>query len=263
MTSVTASSLSITYDGAKAVEGLELSVSEGSWVTLIGPNGAGKTSVLRAVAGLIAFEGEIRVGPIYVRKASRKTLARLIAYVPQRPFIPSGATVTDYVLMGRNPYIGYLSTEKAADLEAVEEVLERLDLVGYATREVARLSGGEAQRVVLGRALAQRAPILLLDEPTSELDIGNQQHVLELVDRLRVEVGLTVLSTMHDLTLAGQYSKEFVLLEEGRAIATGTAEEVLHAELIGRSYGASVDVVAHAAGPIVVPTRTTRLKMSP
>jgi iron complex transport system ATP-binding protein len=255
---ITGSGLSVSYNGTSVVADLDLAVRGGSWVALIGPNGAGKTTVLRAVAGLQAFEGELRIGLANVRGASRKSLARLVAYVPQRPVLPGGMTVTDYVLMGRNPYIDYFSTESTSDLDAVEEALIRLELIDFSGRDVGSLSGGEAQRVVLARALAQRAPVLLLDEPTSELDIGHQQQVLELIDQLRSGVGLTVLSTMHDLTLAGQYSQEFVLLDQGRAVARGSAEEVLRADLIERIYRASVDVLSTPAGLVVVPARPRR-----
>lgn len=258
MICIAASGLSVAYNGTRVVADLDLTVREGSWVALIGPNGAGKTTVLRAVAGLQAFEGELRIGSADVRRASRRSLARLVAYVPQRPVLPDGMAVTDYVLMGRNPYIDYFSTESNTDLDAVEEALIRLDLIDFSGRDLGSLSGGEAQRVVLARALAQRAPVLLLDEPTSELDIGHQQQVLELVEQLRSEMDLTVLSTMHDLTLAGQYSHEFVLLDQGRAVARGSAEEVLRADLIERFYRASVDVLSTAAGLVVVPARRPR-----
>ena len=120
------------------------------------------------------------------------------------------------------------------------------------------MSGGEAQRAVLGRALAQEAPLLLLDEPTSELDVGHQQQVLELIDRLRRATGMTVVSTMHDLTLAGQYSQEFVMIDRGRAVARGPGEEVLRADLIQRHYGASVEVLTNGSGLVVIPRRPSR-----
>lgn len=255
MSSIEVSGLTVSYGTKKVVDGLDLDVASGTWVALIGANGAGKTTVLRAVAGLAAFEGRVRVGDLDVASTPRRALARAISYVPQRPVLPEGATVTDYVLMGRNPHIRYLATESRADLVAVAEALERLDLTPFARRDVAALSGGEAQRVVLARALAQQASVLLLDEPTSELDIGHQQQVLELVDRLRRDGGLTVLSTMHDLTLAGQYASRFVLLESGRGVAQGSAEEVLRADLIRRYYGASVEVLVNGRGVVVVPTR--------
>jgi iron complex transport system ATP-binding protein len=253
--------LSASYDGTQVVHDLSIDVAEGSWLTLIGPNGAGKTTVLRAITGLLDFTGEITIGADVVGVVPRKKLARLAAYVPQRPLIPPGATVTDYVLMGRNPYIRYLSTESHSDLTAVAAVLQRLDLAEFADREVSLLSGGEIQRAVLARALAQQAPLLLLDEPTSALDVGHQQQVLELVDRLRLEEGLTVVSTMHDLTLAGQYSEEFLLLDGGRAVARGSATEVLREDLIERYYGASVEVVSNDSGVLVVPTRPAGRKV--
>jgi iron complex transport system ATP-binding protein len=255
MSRVDVASLSVSYDGAPVVDALDLDVASGAWLCLIGPNGAGKTTVLRAIAGLVPFAGDVRVGSLEIGAADRRSVARAVAYVPQRPLLPEGTTVTDYVLMGRNPYIGYLSSEKRSDLRAVRRVLDRLDLGSLRGRDVASLSGGEAQRVVLARALAQEAPVLLLDEPTSELDVGHQQRVLELVDALRADAGLTVLSTMHDLTLAGQYSEEFVLLDRGRAVARGGAADVLRADLIERHYGAAVEVLSNGSGLVVVPTR--------
>jgi iron complex transport system ATP-binding protein len=254
--------LSVSYDGRAVVRNLSLAVPDRSWVALIGPNGAGKTTVLRAMAGLVEFDGDITIGSVAVREATRKRLAQLVAFVPQRPFLPSGVTVTDYVLMGRNPYIGYFSTESRSDIIVVSEVIERLELQSLVHRDVTSLSGGEAQRAVLARALAQRAPVLLLDEPTSELDVGHQQQVLELVDEIRVDVGLTVVSTMHDLTLAGQYAREFVLLDGGRAVARGSGEQVLREDLIRRHYGASVEVTSNSSGIVVVPTRAGRLEVS-
>jgi len=262
MIPIAVGNLTVSYDGNRVVQDLDLSIPEGSWVTLIGPNGAGKTTVLRAIAGLVDFDGDVMVGSTAVGTAPRRTLAQLVAYVPQRPFMPRGATVTDYVLMGRNPYIAYLSTETRTDVDAVTEVLERLELLPFARRDASSLSGGEAQRVVLARALAQHAPVLLLDEPTSDLDVGHQQQVLELVDELRAEAGLTVLSTMHDLTLAGQYSQNFVLLDQGRAVACGRADEVLRGDLIQRYYGASVEVLSNSSGLVVVPTRPSRQEVS-
>ncbi|HWL65702.1 MAG TPA: ABC transporter ATP-binding protein, partial [Actinomycetota bacterium] len=230
-------------------------VADGAWITLIGPNGAGKTSVLRALAGLVGFGGEIDLGTAPVGATPRKKLAQLVAYVPQRPFIPPTTTVTDYVLMGRTPYIPYLGTESRTDLDVVAEVLDRLELNEFGDRELGSLSGGEVQRAVLGRALAQRAPVLLLDEPTSALDVGHQQQVLELVDVLRREASLTVVSTMHDLTLAGQYADDLLLLSNGRSIARGSASEVLREDLIRQHYGASVKVIRDESGLLVVPTR--------
>ncbi|HEX2240379.1 MAG TPA: ABC transporter ATP-binding protein, partial [Actinomycetota bacterium] len=180
MSSVSVDQLSVSYNGKPAVHDLSVRVGEGSWVTLIGPNGAGKTTVLRAIAGVVEYSGRIMVGRDMVGSIRRRQLAQLVAYVPQRPVMPASATVMDYVLMGRNPYIAYFATESKEDIEVVTKVLHRLELTALARRPLGSLSGGEAQRAVLARALAQQAPVLLLDEPTSALDVGHQQQVLEL-----------------------------------------------------------------------------------
>jgi iron complex transport system ATP-binding protein len=163
--------------------------------------------------------------------------------------------VFDYVLLGRTPYIAPLGRESASDLAAVADVLDRLDLAGFADRPLATLSGGERQRVFLARALAQGATLLLLDEPTSALDIGHQQEVLELVDQLRRDAALTVLATMHDLSIAGEYADRLVLLAGGRVVAAGTPREVLTEELLATHYRARVRVVDGDQGPLIVPVR--------
>ncbi len=169
--------------------------------------------------------------------------------------MPAGMTVTDYVLLGRTPFISALGRESAADLDAVADVLTRLDLTAFADRELATLSGGERQRVFLARALAQEAKLLLLDEPTSALDVGHQQEVLDLVDQLRRSAGLTVVATMHDLSLAGLYADRLLLMAQGRVAAVGTAEQVLTEELLSRHYRARVRVIDGGDGPLVVPVR--------
>jgi iron complex transport system ATP-binding protein len=248
--------LSVTLGGARVVDRLSAVVEDGEWVALIGPNGAGKTTALRAVAGLVSHEGYVRVFEEDTRRLARKDLARSVALVPQVPVIPGDMTVRAYVLLGRTPYVSYLGSERRADHVAADAALDQLDLVPFARRRLDTLSGGERQRATLARALAQDAPILLLDEPTAALDIGRQQQVLEIVDALRANHGLTVLSTMHDLTLAGQYADRLLLLDRGQLVAAGSAEEVLTRALITEHYGAEVEVVdAPGSGFVVVPVR--------
>ena len=183
--------LNVRYGDEEAVFALTDLVKPGEWLCLIGPNGAGKSSALRAVAGLVPYRGTITVdgAPLDIRSPRRR--ASLVAYVPQAPLMPDDMTGFEYVLLGRNPYIGYFGAETKHDRALVADLLERLDLSHFAARRVGTLSGGERQRLVIARAMAQEAPILLLDEPTSALDIGHQQQALELVDRLRRETGLT------------------------------------------------------------------------
>jgi iron complex transport system ATP-binding protein len=258
VTALALDGVSVTLGGARIVDRLSCGVERGEWVALIGPNGAGKTTALRAIAGLIDYEGDVQVLARDARRLARKELARQIALVPQVPLIPGDMTVRAYVLLGRTPHLGYFGSEGRADQRAVDTALEQLDLVPFAGRRLDTLSGGERQRATLARALAQDAPVLLLDEPTAALDMGRQQQVLEIVDRLRAHRGLTVLSTMHDLTLAGQYADRLLLLDGGRLVAAGTADEVLTRALITEHYGAEVEVVdAPGSGFVVVPVRRT------
>jgi iron complex transport system ATP-binding protein len=248
--------LAVTLGGKRIVDGLSAHVEQGEWVALIGPNGAGKTTALRAIAGLVPYDGLVRVLAEDARGLGGRQLARRIALVPQIPLIPGDMTVRAYVLLGRTPHLGYLGMERRADHRAAHAALEQLDLLGFAHRRLDTLSGGERQRATLARALAQDAPVLLLDEPTAALDMGRQQQVLELVDELRTRRGLTVLSTMHDLTLAGQYADRLLLLDGGRLVAAGSADEVLTRALITEHYGAEVEVVdSPGSGFVVIPIR--------
>jgi iron complex transport system ATP-binding protein len=246
--------LAVALGGRPVVDGVSLTVEHGEWVGLIGPNGAGKTTALRAVTGLVPYDGSARVDDAEVSDLSRRELARLVALVPQSPSVPPALTVSEYVLLGRTPHISYLGRESSRDLAAVARALRRLDLAALAERPLTSLSGGERQRAVLARALAQEAPLLLLDEPTSALDIGRQQSVLELVDCLRRELGLTVVAAMHDLTLAGQYADRLVLLSGGLRAAEGRPADVLTEWTVAEHYHARVEVLAGAA-PVVVPRR--------
>jgi iron complex transport system ATP-binding protein len=240
------------------VDGVDLVVAAGEWVTVIGPNGAGKSTLLRAVGGVLPSTGSITIAGHPIARLPRRERARTVAMVAQSPTVPPGMVVLDYVLLGRTPYIAPLGRESASDLSAVQDVLEALELRRFAGRRLDTLSGGELQRVFLARALAQGAALLLLDEPTSALDIGHQQEVLELVDDLRRTRGLTVLATMHDLSTAGEYADKMLLLAEGRTVAAGTPSEVLTEDLLAAHYRVRVTVVQGAHGPLVVPVRAHR-----
>ena len=246
--------VSVRLGATDALNGVSVAVERGTWVALIGPNGAGKTTAIRALCGLVRYTGEVLVDGVEARARGRRELARLCAFVPQIPETPPELTVAEYVLLGRTPHLGYFGVEGEADRLAAERALDRLELLDFAERPLGSLSGGELQRVVLARALAQEAPILLLDEPTTALDLGRQQQVLELVDSLR-HGDLTVVSTMHDLTLAGQYADRLVLLDRGSIVAEGSAAEVLSAPNVASYYGASVRVVQDERGVFVLPLR--------
>lgn len=257
MSALELAGLSVSYDGHLALAGFDGRVEAGEWLGLVGPNGAGKSSLLRAVAGLAPADGSIRVDGRDLRTVGERERARLVAYVPQEPLVPSDMTVGDYVLLGRWPYVGRFGVETRDDRRVVGEVTERLRIAGFAHRYLGELSGGERQRAVLARALAQQAPVLLLDEPTSALDIGHQQQALELVTELRCDHRLTVVAAMHDLTLAGLYADRLTMLSAGREVVSGPPDEVLTAERLGEVYRAcvSVEVDPEDGAVIVVPRR--------
>jgi iron complex transport system ATP-binding protein len=248
------SGVGVGVAGRRILDSVSLTVPAGSWASVIGPNGAGKTTLLRCVAGLVAHEGTITLDGDDLDGGSPRRRARRLAYVPQLPVVPPGMTVADYVLLGRTAHLGWFEREGRTDLDLTHATLTELDLADRAGQDLATLSGGELHRASLARALVQEARLVLLDEPTASLDVGHQQSVLALVDRLRRERGLTVVTTMHDLTLAGRWADHLVLLADGRIRAGGGPEEVLRADVLSSHYGGRVEVVDHPRlGRIVVP----------
>ena len=256
MTALLLDGVSVTLDGAQILVDIGFEVTVGEWVALLGPNGAGKSTTLRAIAGLVPYSGRVEVAGADVSSLRRRDVALRVAFLPQVPNLPPQATVHEYVLLGRTPHLAYLASEGQEDHDAVDAALERLDLVRLARRRLGSLSGGERQRATLARALAQEASVLLLDEPTSALDVGRQQQALEIVDELRADGELTVVTAMHDLTLAGQYADRLLLMDRGRVVAGGAAGDVLTRALISEHYGADVRVVGEPeTGLVVVPVR--------
>ena len=244
--------IGVRFNGTTVLDSVDLSVECGEWVGLVGPNGAGKTTLLRTVTGAVAFDGSVEINGADVSTLKRRQLARSVALVPQQPVLPPGMRVVDYVLLGRTPHLGEVTGPSRHDLDVVAGVLDALSLSPFVDRDVTTLSGGELQRVVIARALAQESPILLLDEPTTALDIGKQQAVLELVDGLRRQRTLTVVSAMHDLTIACQFPDRLVMLAAGHVVAEGSGVDVLRPDLIRDHYGADVKILDDGSGGIVV-----------
>jgi iron complex transport system ATP-binding protein len=249
------SELTVELGGRPVLQDVSLNVGDGEWAALIGPNGAGTTTTLRAIAGLVRHHGTIAIDGADAARLKRRQRARRVAVVPQIPTTPADMTVGDYVLLGRTPHVSYFGTDSRGDRDAADQALARLELNGFATRLMSTLSGGERQRAVLARALAQEAEILLLDEPTSALDLARQQQVLELVDRLRRQEGLTVVAAMHDLTSVSLYADHVHLLSSGRLVASGAPAEVLRTETLSEHFGAAVRVFEHDGEIVVAPMR--------
>lgn len=248
--------LTAAYGRTRVLDTVRLTVEPGGWLAVIGPNGSGKSTLLRCILGLHPHEGLVRLDGVITSGMPRRQRARQVAYAPQLPVLPEGVSTRDYVMLGRTPHRALLSAPRAVDRQVVAEVMERLEIGALADRRLRTLSGGEQQRAVLARALAQQPRVLLLDEPTSSLDLGHAQQVLDLVDGLRRQDGLTVLSTLHDLTLAGQYADRLALLSHGRVAAEGTPAAVLTTAALQTYYGARAQVVEGPDGPAVLPVRS-------
>ena len=246
------SGVGVRFNGSRILDSVDLEIARGEWLGIIGPNGAGKTTLLRVITGAVEFEGSVSIDESAASSMKRRDLARSVALVPQHPVLPPGMRVVDYVLLGRTPHVHAITGPSVHDLDVVASILEALTLVPFMDRDVTTLSGGELQRAVIARALAQESPILLLDEPTTALDIGKQQEVLELVDRLRRERSLTVVSAMHDLTIAAQFPDRLVMLAEGAVVAEGDGRAVLDPTLIRAHYSADVKILDDGLGGIVV-----------
>jgi iron complex transport system ATP-binding protein len=247
--------LSAAYGRTRVLDNVRLTVEPGGWLAVIGPNGSGKSTLLRSILGFQPHSGLVRVDGVPTDGMRRRERARQLAYAPQRPVLPEAVTTRDYVALGRTPHRALLAPPRPVDRQVVEDVMDRLGLARLADRPLRTLSGGEQQRAVLARALAQQPRVLVLDEPTAALDLGHAQQVLELIDRLRRQDGLTVLSSLHDLTLAGQYADRLALLSGGRVAVEGTPAEVLTSAALQTHYGARAEIVAAASGPVVAPVR--------
>ena len=252
MSAVAVREVSVDLGKCRVLDAVSLVVEPGEWVNIIGPNGAGKTTLLRSLLGTVEHHGSIELGGEVVSKPIDR--ARRLAYVPQSPVMPGGMLVGDYVLLGRTPHRGIFGRDSDTDCNIAMDVLRRLDLEGFVDREVGSLSGGERQRVVLARALAQQTDVVLLDEPTTALDLGHQQDVLDLVESLRHEQGLTVIATLHDLTLAARYGDRIALLSGGRIVESGPPTAVLTTATIAEHFGATVRIIDDPDGPVIVPT---------
>ncbi len=243
MNGLTVEGLVVGYQVRPVVDGVSFTVDAGSIFGLIGPNGSGKTTLFKCICALMKpWRGKVFLGDEDISLMPKKKLARKAAFIPQIHTATFPYTVEEYVLMGRYPYRGRMMPFTKADRLIVEETLETLDLAEVKTQRIQRLSGGEMQRVFLACGLAQRPEILLMDEPTTHLDIGHQMRLLDLVKDLSQTSGLTVLVILHDLNLASLYCTSIALMDNGLIHAQGSPEEVLIRKNIEHVYRTRVEV---------------------
>ena len=252
--------LSVSYGDRRVLHNVSLEVNSGEVLALIGPNGAGKSSLVRAVSGVVPVEsGHIHNGDLSYRydllTLTSMQRARCLAVVPQAASMPPAFTVWETVMMGRTPHLNFLGQVSAKDEAIARQALQKVDALELSERRVGELSGGEQQRVLLARALTQSTPILLLDEPTSNLDLHYQVGFMETVRTLAHQDKLAVLVVLHDLNTAARYADRVALLVDGEITAAGTPQQVLTPELISTAYHLPVQVIPHpfANVPLVLP----------
>ena len=234
------------YGSVKVLEGVDFCAAHGELLGVIGPNGSGKTTLLRTISRFLKPKmGTILLEGRNVLEMKDKDFSQVFAAVPQDTTINFDFSALDIVLMGRNPHLGRLELESEKDIEIARRCMERTNCWHLAERPITELSGGERQLVIIARALTQEPKVLLLDEPTSHLDINYQIEIMELLKRLTMHEGLIVIAVIHDLNLAAQYCDRLVLLHEGTIASLGSQQEVLTAENIKQSFGADVIVKRH------------------
>ncbi|MGK5114000.1 MULTISPECIES: ABC transporter ATP-binding protein [unclassified Geodermatophilus] len=256
-----AESVSLAYDERVVVHDLDLQLTDGSFTAIVGPNGCGKSTLLRALGRLLRpAGGQVLLDGQAIQKTPTREVAKVLGLLPQTPVAPEGLTVGDLVARGRHPHQSWLEQWSRGDEAAVAEALAWTDMSDLADRPVDALSGGQRQRAWISMALAQGTDLLLLDEPTTYLDLSHQIDVLELVERLHTERGRTVVVVLHDLNLAARYAQRLVAMKDGVLVASGTPGEVLTEQLLADVFDLEARVVPDpvAGTPMVVPVRRLR-----
>lgn len=248
--------LSVGYDRHPVLRDLDLEIARGTVTTFLGANGCGKSTLLKALGRVLKPQsGEVFLDGAPIRKEANRAVARKLAILPQSPLAPSGTSVLDLVMRGRNPHQSWARPWTAEDAAVAEDAIAATGLTDVAHRDVASLSGGQRQRAWIALVLAQRADTLLLDEPTTYLDLAHQLDVLRLVRRINREQGATVVMVLHDLTLAARYSDRLVVLHDGGVVADGAPVDVLTPAVLQEAFGLHARVVPDpvTGAPMVVP----------
>ena len=244
------------YGGDAVLRDIHFELLPGHILAVIGPNGSGKTTLVRALSGALPqVDGALSINGTDLLTSHQGERAKLLAVVPQSTHIPPAFRVEEVVMLGRTPYISWMGRQGALDADTVEKAMRAADVLRFRDRLCGALSAGERQRVILARALAQDTPVLLMDEPTSHLDLRYQVEFLELASRLACENGKAVLAALHDLNLAARFGQEILALKDGKTAAFGKTDEILRAEVIEQIYGLRVEVFPSPGSgrPVVLP----------
>jgi iron complex transport system ATP-binding protein len=246
------SRLEAGYGKGPVLRDLDLRLAPGSFTALIGPNGGGKSTLLRTICRLVRpSAGDILLDGRSLRSLPQAEVARLVGYVPQATPLDFGFTVEEVVLMGRYPHLRGLQRPGREDVSLAQAAMDATGVTALRHRLVGELSGGEGQRTLIARCLAQNPRLFLLDEPTAHLDLAYQVEILSLLAELNRREGLSILAVLHDLNLAAQFFDRFVLVHEGQVLADGSADAVLLPEILGQAYDARIDVVRDTGGKVI------------
>lgn len=255
MVKIKIENMSFAYQKVSVLKNLDIKISAGQITAIIGPNGSGKSTLLKCINGILPVKkGKIFVDGKSIGSFTRRHLAAIMAYVPQQETQLFSGTVYETILMGRKPYIGW--SQKPGDYEIINQVINDLDLNSISSEFLNELSGGQRQRVLIGRALAQQPEILLLDEPTANLDLKYQLEVMQLLKDLSHK-GITVILAIHDLNMAAKYCNELIMLENGKTFATGD-RSILDEENIKNLYDVEVKTLRYGDNNIIIPLKALK-----
>jgi iron complex transport system ATP-binding protein len=234
--SVSIRNVSVRHHNAQLLDDVSFEVETGALCVLLGPNGSGKTTLLRAVAGTISHEGDVTIDNVSLRDQPPSERARLLAYTQQEPVFPLEMTVEHFVMLARTPYQRSFRAPTKNDHDVVKQALNQCAIDHLTNRKLGSLSGGEKRRTAFAQAIAQQTSVIVLDEPTTALDIGQQQAMLELIDNIRLEHQKTFIIALHDLTLSQQFATNVAFLQSGKLIDAGPPESVLRLESLESHY---------------------------
>jgi iron complex transport system ATP-binding protein len=254
LVNITIKSLTFGYNGSMILDGLNLVVEDSEVLGLVGPNGSGKTTLIKCIDKILKPKGSILIDGRDIDTVSRTDLAKRLGYVPQSSSTPLATTVFDTVLMGRRPHISWRVSD--SDLDKVADILGLLHLENLAMRDFSQLSGGQKQKVLIARALAQEPEVLLLDEPTSSLDMKHQLEVMETISSLVKEKKISAVMALHDLNLASMFVDKLAILKCGKIYAAGEPVDLLNAKNIRDVYGVEAVVMNNLDRPYIVPLRS-------
>ncbi|MFO8084586.1 MAG: ABC transporter ATP-binding protein [Desulfobacterales bacterium] len=246
---IEANNLFYGYHDQYVIENLSFVVPKGEFFIIIGPNGSGKTTLMKVLAGIEKpDQGKLHIFGKPVEQYSRKSLAQTVAMAPQMTASDFPFTVADVVLMGRSPHKGFLGLDNQTDLQIARQAMLFTEVEHLAGRKLDQLSGGEQQRVLIARAICQEPEIILLDEPTASLDLAHQVRIMDLMEQLQREKGVTVVMVSHDINLACMYAKTLLLIKDGKIVSIGSPHHVLNYETLEKAYGCTLLVDQNPLG---------------